>query len=255
MLRVHGPLSVPLRLGPRSLLPPAGKRWTLPAQLSTLPPSRMDESLLFLINRQWTSPGLDLAMAAFSSFDVWLPFLVALAGWIVWRGSFRARAFLGTALLVVALNDGVVARTLKRVVDRPRPHQSHNDVRQVELVRARPRLLALFQAPKTKLSRITLEPVAGRSFPSAHTMNTVSVAMVAACLLGRRAAWAFLIPALVGYSRIYTGSHWPSDVVTSIFLGLGATLLWLVLAEWLWGKATAQFWPRLQAAHPSLLAA
>ena len=61
----------------------------------------MDQELLFLINRQWTSPALDLFMAGVSSFDVWLPVAALLALWIVVRGSFRARAFLATALVVV----------------------------------------------------------------------------------------------------------------------------------------------------------
>ncbi len=215
----------------------------------------MDQKLLFLINREWTSRGLDLFMAGVSSFDVWLPLVVVLGVWIIARGSFRARAFLATAVLVVAINDGLVARTLKRVVDRPRPHQSHNDVRQVDLAKARPRVLALFKEPKTKLSRTTLEDVDGRSFPSSHTMNTVSAALVAVCFFGRRAWWAFLVPALVGYSRIYTGAHWPSDVITSIFLGLGATMLWLAIAEWLWRTRAGHLLPKIHSQHPSLLAA
>lgn len=215
----------------------------------------MDQELLFLINRQWTSPALDLFMAGVSSFDVWLPFVIVLGVWIAVRGSFRARAFLATAVLVVAINDGLVARTLKRAVDRPRPHQSHNDVRQVDLAKAKPRVLALFQPPKVKLSRSTLKDVDGRSFPSSHTVNTVSAALVAVCFFGWRAWWVFLIPALVGYSRIYTGAHWPSDVVTSIFLGLGATMLWLAVAEWLWRTRGGNVLPRVHEAHPSLLAA
>ncbi len=215
----------------------------------------MDQTLLFLINRQWTSPGLDLFMAGVSSFDVWLPFAALLAVGIAIRGGFRARAFLATALVVVAINDGVVSRSLKRAVDRPRPHQSLNDVRQVDLAKARPRVLALFKTPKVKLSRTTLEDVDGRSFPSSHTMNTISVALVAVFSFGRRAWWAFALAGLVGYTRIYTGAHWPSDVVTSIFLGLGATMLWLAIAEWLWRKGAGHLLPRIHSAHPSLLAA
>lgn len=215
----------------------------------------MDQTLLFLINRQWTSPALDLFMAGVTSFDVWLPFAILIGVWIAVRGNFRARAFLATAVLVVAINDGLVARTLKRAVDRPRPHQSHNDVRQVDLAKAKPRALALLKMPKVKLSRTTLEDVDGRSFPSSHTMNTISVALVAVCFFGRRAWWAFGIAGLVAYSRVYTGAHWPSDIITSIFLGLGATMLWLAIAEWLWRTSGGNVLPRVHSQHPSLLAA
>ena len=215
----------------------------------------MDQQLLFLINREWTSAALDLFMAAISCLDAWMPIVVAIGLALAVRGSFRVRAFLVTVLLVVAINDGLVSRSLKRLVDRPRPHQSHNDVRQVDLAKATPRLLAVFKPAKVTLSRTTLHDVDGRSFPSSHTMNTFSAALVAVCFFGRRAAWAFLPAALIAYSRIYTGAHWPSDVLTSIFLGLGATLLWIASVEWLWRTRAARLLPRLHSAHPSLLAA
>jgi undecaprenyl-diphosphatase len=215
----------------------------------------VDPQLLFLINREWTSPALDRAMAALSSFEVWMPLLALLAVVLAFYGGFRVRAFLVTVAVVVGLNDGVVSASLKRLVDRPRPHESHAEVRRVELERARPRLLAVWQPARVKMSRLTFQDVNGRSFPSSHTMNTISAALVAACFFGRRVWWGFLLAGLVAYSRIYTGSHWPSDVLTSIFLGLGATLLWLALLEWLWRARGKIVLPRVWAEHPSLLAA
>ena len=215
----------------------------------------MDQQLLFLINREWTSAPLDLFMAAISCLDAWMPIIVASGLAMAIWGNFRLRAFLAAALIVVGINDGLISHSLKRLVDRPRPHQSHNDVRQVDLAKATPRALALFKPVKVKLSRTTLHDVDGRSFPSSHTMNTISAALVAVCFFGRRASWAMLLAALIAYSRIYTGAHWPTDVVTSVFLGLGTTLLWLMLLEWLWRRHAGQLLPRLHSQHPSLLAA
>lgn len=214
----------------------------------------LDEKLLLLINREWSSPVLDRIMAAASSFDVWFFPMLLLIAILWWRGRFRVRAFLVTAVFVVAVNDGLVSKTLKRVVDRPRPHQSHNDVRVVDLARAKPRLLALFKTPKVKLSRTSLEDVEGRSFPSSHVVNIFSAALVTVAFFGARFAWVFLIALLVAYSRIYNGSHWPSDVFTSAFLGVGSTLLLLALAEWFWRGAGGRLLPRLYGDHPQLLA-
>ncbi len=212
----------------------------------------MDQKLLFLINRQWTGPVLDRFMALVSSFDAWTPPLIVLIVLVLWRGGFRARVFILSTALIVGINDGLVSRTLKRVVDRPRPHQMIPDVRMVDLPKATPRVLAVFKEPKTKLSRPSGQDVDGRSFPSSHTVNTISVALLTACFYRRRGWLAFIPALLVGYSRIYTGAHWPSDIVTSILLGLGSTLLLLCALEWLWRNAGARLLPAVHRAHPSL---
>jgi undecaprenyl-diphosphatase len=214
----------------------------------------MDQHLLFLINRQWTHPALDWFMAALSSFAVWAPVLAVVVVLLLVRGDFRMRAFVVAAALAVAVNDGVVSRSLKRIVDRPRPHQALDGVRQVDLAKARPRLLALGRTPTVKTSRAAEADVEGRSFPSSHTMNCFAVALVACGLFGKRAWWTFGIAALVGYSRIYTGAHWPSDVLTSMLLGAGVTLLVLALAEWLWQRIGARYLRQTHARHPTLLA-
>jgi undecaprenyl-diphosphatase len=215
----------------------------------------MDEKLLFLINRDWASPALDRVMALASSFDVWFPVIAILVLALLIRGSFRMRAFILTAGLIVGINDGIISKTMKRVVDRPRPHQSHNDVRIVDFEKAKPRLLAVAQPMKIEMSRISLEDVDGRSFPSSHTINTTSVAVVALMFFGLRAWWLVAIAALVGVSRIYVGSHWPSDVIVSVFIGCGSTLLLLPLVNLVWNRFGSWLLPNVHRQHPQLFAA
>ena len=215
----------------------------------------MDQKLLFLINHTWTCQALDYLMALLSNFAAWTPPLILLLGALLWRGGFRARAFVLTAAMIVGINDGVVSGTLKKLVGRPRPHQVVKDVRMVELAKARPRLLALGKPLSIRPSNPSGKDVEGRSFPSSHTINTISVALVCACFY-RRFGWLAFIPAvLVGWSRIYTGSHWPSDVAISILIGLGSTLLLLCGLEWLWRKLGARYLPAVHRDHPSLLTA
>ncbi len=212
----------------------------------------VDQKLIVLINQEWTAPALDQFMAALSALDVWFWPLAVLGVVIALTGGFTARVFLLATALAVAVNDGVVAKTLKRIVDRPRPHQALNNVRQVDLAKARPRMLALVQPAKVKNSRASLEDVDGRSFPSSHTMNTFSAALVCAVFY-RCLGWLAFIPAsLVAYSRIYTGSHWPSDIVVSVVLALGVTLFVLASLEMLWRIVAPRWAPELGARHPSL---
>src|SRR5688572_3239263 len=104
----------------------------------------MDQKLFLLINRVWTHPVLDRFMAGLTSFDVWVPFIVILVLLAAWRGGFRVRAFLVTAALTAALADGAIANPLKRLTDRPRPGDTEPGVRQVELAKVKPRVIALF---------------------------------------------------------------------------------------------------------------
>ncbi|WP_010274105.1 phosphatase PAP2 family protein [Paenibacillus senegalensis] len=74
---------------------------------------------------------------------------------------------------------------------------------------------------------------AGFSFPSGHTMGAIVIYGMIGWLIGRQLAssprrWAVgaaavLLIALIGYSRIYLGVHYPSDIMAG--LAAGASLL------------------------------
>ena len=170
-------------------------------------------------------------MAAASSLDLWLPFLVALVALVAWRGGPRARWLLVTLGLVLAVGDGLVAGPLKHWIHRPRPWQAMAGVRQVDLSRhARPRWRALFEPLEITMSTApqmdaAADFAAGRSFPSSHVVNNFCAAMVLG-LFYRRWGWLYFLPAAtVAYSRVYVGAHWPSDVFISVWLAVGVTLL------------------------------
>lgn len=212
----------------------------------------MDQSLFSLVNTQWTSPALDLLMATLSSFAFWTPVLLIVFVGIALFGCFKSRAMLLILPLVVGLTDGVVVNSLKHWVNRPRPHQVE-EARVVDLVNLKPRLMAIFHPPVVKISKPQSGPISGRSFPSGHTADNFAAAAVLALFYRRRGWLYFLISAAIGYSRIYTGSHWPSDVLASAFLGTGMGLLGVAAAEAAWQRLGARLAPRLHERHPSLL--
>jgi undecaprenyl-diphosphatase len=211
----------------------------------------MDQKLLFLINREWTNPVLDRLMALMSSTAFWSVPLGILAVIVLAFGGFRARAFVVVLLLAFVVNDAVVGASLKRAVGRLRPHQSEFGIRQIEL--KRPVWKGISEPPAEMISLGTGRDQDGRSFPSNHASNTAAVALVTA-MFYRRWGWLAFLPACgVAYSRVYTGSHWPSDVLAGVCLGLGVAFAVLVLAELLWRWLGTRVAPKWAAHHPSLL--
>lgn len=206
----------------------------------------MDQTLEIFINREWTSPWADRLMAFVADYGAWAPWLLLflVAGAVF--GDFRFRAMLLSAGLAVGLSDGIGVNILKHAVGRARPSQVEPGVRVVTLgapVGRLPKICGVFSDPSVSYphgERIPEvrevpsggPPVQGRSFPSGHAANNMAVAIVLLCLYPRR-GWLYLpVALLIGYSRIYTGSHWPTDVLGGWALGALGGWLAVRALEW-----------------------
>lgn len=198
-----------------------------------------DLQLLHLINEVWAHPALDGVMAVVSSFALFkIPLAIGVVALLIW-GGFRERLFLVLMIFCVFLGDMAIDGGLKEMAQRPRPHEYLERVRMVDL-------------KEVKWSDPHEHP-GGNSFPSGHAFNNVAIALVATLLYGR---WAWLLwpwAMLVSYSRVYTGSHHPSDVLASWILSLIYTWLVLLVAEWGWQRWGARVFPKLHARHPQLI--
>src|SRR5262249_32904124 len=127
----------------------------------------MDQSVFHLINQQWTGPALDLFMAAVSDSEIWEPLFIAIGVTMLIVGGFKARAFVVCLVLSLAITNELVD-VLKSAVNRHRPKHVEN-VRMVELQRARPAFLTLFKKPSIRISDSSDRNRSGPSFPSGHT--------------------------------------------------------------------------------------
>jgi len=189
-------------------------------------------------------------MAAASNSEIWKPLFIAIGLSMLLFGGFKARAFvicLVLSLVIAELFTGVI----KSVVDRHRPKQVES-VRMVELQRTHPKLMSLSKKPTIRFSGQSDRNRSGPSFPSGHMTNNTVIA-VYCTLFYRRRGWLYwIVTAAVGYSRIYLGAHWPSDVIATLFLAAGEALLLLGLFELIWRTAARKWVPNVYAQHPSL---
>ncbi len=215
----------------------------------------MDKTLLLFINRQWTNPFLDRLMAIMTNFDVWLPILVLAVVVLLWRGNFQVRTFVIVTLLTLALTDGVFTQFMKKLVNRPRPTQALAEVREVSLQKTKPAILGVWRPIQVSLSEPPEGPVIGRSFPSGHAINNTVIATLAILFFGRLGSLYVVPAALVSYSRVYCGSHWPSDVIVSIIFGIGFSLVFASLANLIYQKIASKWFPKFFKSRQSLFGA
>jgi undecaprenyl-diphosphatase len=70
-----------------------------------------------------------------------------------------------------------------------------------------------------------------RSFPSGHTATSFACATVLAALVPRAAPFVYVLALAIGYSRLYVGVHWPTDVLGGVVVGVATALLLLAAAR------------------------
>ena len=174
-----------------------------------------DSSILLWINGHYAAWS-DTLMWAVSRTATWIPLYVLLVGLIVWKyRNWRTvlLILLGFAV-AVGLSDFVCSGVLKPLVCRLRPtHEPALDP--VHLVRGYTGGLY--------------------SFCSSHAANTMCVATLFSLLWRNKIATAGLMTwvALVAYSRMYLGVHYPTDIIAGLFLGaLCAVAVFVTISRW-----------------------
>lgn len=164
----------------------------------------LDERLFRLINQRSQNPLFDAIMPWLSDGGV-VRLVLILVGVGILAAAYRRGEPAGiqtawrvvlTAVIAVIVADFIGARLLKPLFARPRPPFAMDDVRR--LVGVGPSF----------------------SFPSNHAINTATVGAVV-MLEWPRWGWLLLgVAAVVGYSRVYVGVHYPFDVIGGAVLGL-----------------------------------
>lgn len=69
------------------------------------------------------------------------------------------------------------------------------------------------------------------SFPSGHTTAGFSLAAILAMHFPAYSLVSYSLATMVGVSRVYTGMHYPSDVLSGAFLGTGFAMLTQIIKK------------------------
>ena len=188
----------------------------------------LDLKLFLLINQQWRSGLLDFLMPLFSS----IPVLVAILLFALVVAVIRCGRKQLVYFLILAAGMGLSDYSTKILKDQIYRVRPLNEVAGTHFVED--------GQWRTRAHDFVRTKERGTSYPSAHSANTMTLAVLAILLWPCLKKWPLIVPLLSGYSRIYLGKHYPTDV----------------LAGWLWGIVVAGvvwlIWREMERRWPSL---
>lgn len=157
----------------------------------------IDIAIFYFINHTISNPLLDILMPVITNFGL-LPYLVILTA--LFCINLRGKGIYPFLLTQVSIFlSRWICRFLKEFFNRPRPFVILENVRVIEI------------------EYYTF------SFPSGHTTVAFAFATVLAFKIPRYRIPVFIIAVLIGFSRIYVGAHYPSDVIAGMALGCGVS--------------------------------
>ncbi len=168
----------------------------------------LDRVAFGLINGVWTNRTLDVLMPGLTDLNKarWFVFGVAPAGLAFWlyKGRKQALRVLAVAALAVVVADQS-AHFIKNRVQRPRPNYAG-------------------------VGAIERASAGGKyGMPSNHAANTAAAAAVLGVAYPGAAFVFWTVSAVVAYSRVYCGVHYPLDVLMGMALGGLIGVPWAML--------------------------
>lgn len=162
-----------------------------------------DESLFLWLN-EMNSPVWDQIMFTISSIPFWIWFYLLLIGYSIWKYKVEGALIITGIIISVIFCDQITASFMKPFFGRLRP--SHD-----------PEINSLVHLVNDYRGGLY-------SFASSHAANTFTLATYFWLNLRKKEKWPvylFLWAAVVSYSRIYLGVHYPGDIIVGALVGIG----------------------------------
>lgn len=156
----------------------------------------LDTRLFIFFNLSVANPIFDRIMPVITNAVYWRPFLAALVLYLLIRGGSKGRITVLLLAGTIAFTDQISSHLIKSLVERVRPCQVIPEV------------------------HLLVGCSNSYSFPSSHAANSFAFATIF-FLRYRWTGWLFFpLAAVIAYSRVAVGVHYPFDILGGAMLGL-----------------------------------
>lgn len=179
----------------------------------------LDKKLIYLFNNQWRNGFFDIAAPIISEIPLLIfllvLFLTVYARFLKKNNKFAFLSFSSFPLFLVLsiVINNTLSDIIKYLADRARPYEA---------------LPSIYYRKKGEwlITPIDMIPdIDGSSMLSSHASNSMVVACVFYFYFARKFPILFLLPICVGWSRLYLGRHYVSDILVGGLLGFLVTYL------------------------------
>jgi undecaprenyl-diphosphatase len=165
----------------------------------------LDTDLFFLLNYKAQNVVLDFLMPILTNLDYWrIPFIL-LAIFLLVFGRKEGRITVLLLVLGITLSDQICNNVLKPLVGRVRPCNVLDNV------------------------HLLINCTQSFSFPSSHATNIFTGMILFSFVYRKLKVPLITIAALVAYSRVYVGVHYPFDILAGTILGIACAITIIVL--------------------------